>query len=387
MTQYIISSHHRSGLSSGGGDSQTDKITRSGEILLAKLTEAMKNPTMILYVKEEYEDNSVKVNEIANHIESMKFFRFISKIQIFFEDYGKPVHPDFVGETKLIETFEEHNPNVTIPSDLTKWIIRFELSRLKMILKNMDLETIIFALRKTYPDMFIVYNSETEDRIIIRCYIRNAMFKKSNILKLEDIQAVNNKIKNTVIRGVDGIKITTVTKKNKSYVAKDGSIKSKSVFAIQTNGTNLSAILENPYLDTGRCQTDSVREVEEIFGIEAARHKLRSELEKLMPGISQAHYSMYTDEMCVTGKVTGISKTGLEKREARNILLRTSYSFMNQVLRTAAANSRKSKVYGMSAPLMLGRAPYVGSTYNKIAIDQVFVKENTQTISDLIDDL
>lgn len=387
MTQYIISSHHRSGVTDGAGDDQTDKITRSGEILLAKLTSAMKNPTMLLYVNPEFEDNSVKVNEIANRIESMMFFRFLSKIQIFFEDYKEPTHPNFSHEKQFITSFEEHNPNIVIPSDLTKWVIRFDLCRLKMILKHMDLETIIFALQKTYPNMFIVYTSENDDKIIIRCYIRNVMFKKTSIIKLDDIKALKDRIKHTVIRGVDGIRIASVIKKNKSYIADDGSIKSRSVYAIQTNGTNFSAILENAYLDTKKCQTNSIKEIEEIFGIEAARHKLRSELERLMPGIGQAHYAIYTDEMCSTGKVTGVSKTGLEKREARNILMRTSYSFMNQVLRSAASNSRKSKIYGLSAPLMLGRAPYVGSTYNKIAVDHEFVKSNTQTLTDLIEDL
>ena len=340
---------------------------------------------MILYVKPEYESNSVKVNEIANHIESMRFVRFVSKIQVLFETYGKPIHPRFIGDVKMIKSFEEHNPNVAIPNDLTNWVIRYDLNKLKMILKNMDLETIIFALQKTYPDMFIVYNSENDDNIVIRCHPRNTMFKK--MPELDDVKDLSSKIKTTVIRGVNGIRIARVIKNNKSFVGDDGSIQSKSVFSIKTNGSNLSAILENPYLDTDNCQTDAIKEVEDIFGIEAARNCLRFELEKLLSGISQAHYSLYADEMCFTGTVTGISRTGLEKREAKNILLRTSYSFSNQVLRIAAVNNRLSKVYGMSAPIMLGSTPNVGSTYNQICIDQQFVKDNTQSITDLIDDL
>jgi hypothetical protein len=287
----------------------------------------------------------------------------------------------------MIKSFELHNPNIIVPNDLTKWVIRFELSKLTMILKNMDLETIIFTLMKKFPDIFIVYSAENDDVIVIRCYLSNLIFKKLNKITLDTISNFKNVITNTVIRGVHGVNAANVVKKNKSYVSDDGSIQSKLVYAIQTNGTNFDAIMENPFLDTQLCQTDSIKEVEKIFGIEAARHKLRSELEKLMPGISQAHYSIYADEMCSTGIITGISKSGLEKREAHNVLLRTSYSFMNQVMRSAAVNSRKGKIYGMSAPLMIGRAPYVGSTYNQIAIDHDFVEKNTKTISNVIDDL
>lgn len=387
MTQYIISSHHRSGVSGGAQDAQTDKLTRSHELMLAKITEKMKNPTMNLYVKEEYEDNSVKVNEIANHIENMRLYRFLDELQIFFEEYKNPVHPDYKHEVEMIDDFEKHNPNIVIPSDLTRWVIRIELNRLKMILKNMDLETIIFGIIKKFPKLFVVYNSENDDKIIIRCYIRNAHFKKSQAINQGDIESLKDTIINTVIRGVDNINIAVVKKGSKSYIDKDGSVKNKPIYTIRTNGTNLSAILENPYLDVDKCQTDSIKEIEEVYGIEAARHRLRVEMGKIIPGMQQAHYSIYCDEMCSTGKVTGISKTGLEKRESKNVLLRASYSFMNQVLKQAAVDSRKSDVYGMSAPLMLGRSPYVGSCYNSIAIDHEFVKGNVSSIEDIIDDL
>jgi DNA-directed RNA polymerase II subunit RPB1 len=387
MTQYIISSHHRSGVSGGSQDVQTDKLTRSTEIMLAKITEKMKNPSMTLYVKEEYEDNSVKVNEIANHIENMRLYRFLDELQIFFEEYKNPVHPDYKHEVDMIDDYEKHNPNIIVPTDLTHWVIRIELNRLKMILKNMDLETIIFGIMSKYPKLFVVYSAENDDKIIVRCYIRNAQFKRSHTVNQNDVELLKDSIIDTVIRGVDNINIAIVKKSSKSFIDDDGSVKSKPIYIIKTNGTNLSDILENPYLDVNKCQTDSIKEIEEIYGIEAARQRLRSELEKIIPGMQQAHYTIYSDEMCQTGRVTGISKTGLEKRESLNVLLRASYSFMNQVLKTAAVNSQSSTVYGMSAPLMLGRSPYVGSCYNSIAIDQDFIKDNVKNMGDIIDDL
>ena len=387
MTQYIISSHHRSGVSGGASDAQTDKLTRSHEVLLAKITEKMKNPTMTLYVKEKYEDNSVKVNEIANHIENMRLFRFLDELQIFFEEYKKPIHPEYINEIKMIDEFEKHNPNIIIPADFTRWVIRMELNKLKMILKNMDLETIIFGIVYKFPKLFVVHNSENDDKIIIRCYIRNVMFKKTHNITQGDVEFLKDSIINTVIRGVSNINSAAVKKSIKSYIDTDGSVKTKPIYIIKTNGTNLNAILENPYLDVDKCQTDSIKEIEDVYGIEAARYRLRVELGKIISGMQQAHYSVYCDEMCITGKVLGISKSGLEKRESRNVLLRTSYSFQNQVLKQAAIDSRNSNIYGMSAPLMVGRSPDVGSCYNSVAIDHAFVQGNVKNVSDIIDDL
>lgn len=391
MTQHIIDSHHRAGVSGGQADTQTDTLTRSDELIFAKSTIAMKNPTLTLFVNPEYEDNHIKVTEIANHVESMRLERFLDKLQIFFEKYKNPVHPDFKHEKQMIIDFEKHNPTMKIPTDLTRWVIRLELNKLNMILKNMDLETIIFALVNGFPHLFIVYTPENEENIVIRCYIRNTMFKKEQGIKQSQVEDIKNKIIKMSVRGVPGIEITYVTKKGKSYIDTNGSMKNKNINIITTKGTNFTAIMENPYLDLERCQTDSIKEIEEIFGIEAARHKLRSELERVSSemgtAMATAHYSLYADELCITGKVRGISKTGLEARESKNVLLRTSYSHMNQVLKAAATNGKKSEIYGMSAPLMLGRAPYVGSTYNEIAVDHDFIKTNTKSIEDLLDEL
>jgi DNA-directed RNA polymerase II subunit RPB1 len=380
FTQYIIDSHHRSGTGGAGGE-QTDKITRSKEIMLAKLVDKMKNPSMTLYVKPEYEDSMAKVSEIANHIEKMWLSRFVASLQIFFERYGEPVHEDYKHETQLISDYEKHTPNVAVPSDLLNWVIRMTLDKQQMILKDMDLETIIFNLVKHHPKLHIVYNSENSDSIIIRCYIRGAMFKKTKTVDIDTIKVLKNTLMDTVIRGVDGIKIATVAKKNKSYIDEKGGIRSKVVYVIKTNGSNLSEIVGNKYLDVDKCQTDAIKEVEDVYGIEAARCVLRLELEKLIPDMNQTHYTVFADEMCSTGRVTGISHTGLDSREPNNVLLRASYSFTTQVLETSALNNTNSEIYGVSAPLVMGRSPYVGSLYNQIAVNRDFVEKNVTSIS------
>jgi DNA-directed RNA polymerase beta' subunit len=387
FTQHIIDSHHRSGISGSEGDSQTDKLTRNKELMHAKVSEAMKNPAMTLPVLPEYEGDKIKVIEIANHIENMATQRFVNDYRIFFESYKKPIHPDFVSDIKMIEQFEKQNPRIVVPNDLVKWVIRISISKIKMILKNMDLETIIFGLTKHFPRIFFVYSSESTDDVVIRCYIRNTQFKRGHEVSEIDIVRIADKIMDTVIRGVDGVSSAVVVNRNRGYVDADGSMKSKNVYMIKTIGTNLNQILENQYLDVNKCRTDSIREIEDMYGIEAARNMLRIELEMLIPGMSYTHYSVYADEMAITGRITPISRPGLDKREPKNVLLRTSYNFMVQVLKSAAVNNKHNEVYGTSAPLMLGRTPYVGSLYNQICVDHKFVAANVESIDDLIEGL
>jgi DNA-directed RNA polymerase II subunit RPB1 len=198
---------------------------------------------------------------------------------------------------------------------------------------------------------------------------------------------VVEQLRAVIVRGVSGIVNTTVVKVIKNKAQADGSLARSTIFGIQTDGTNLSEILENPYIDPYRTQSDSVEEMEEIYGITAARNKIMTELTTAMPGLNEAHCSLFADEMTFSGETTSIQRTGLQKRENANVLLRTSFQTPIQVLTDAAVNGLVDRVGGISAPLMLGSTVLSGSTYNKTIVNRAFLKANAKQIDDVLDDL
>jgi DNA-directed RNA polymerase II subunit RPB1 len=389
MTQYVLDSKHRSG---GGGGSKTSTIDRIKEILGAKDTDKMKNPSMTIMVSDQYENTKIKVQEIANHIEMMDLLRFISATRIFFEDYGNPIHSKYTHETKMIKDFEKYNTGMSIPNDITKWCIRFNINKEEMILNSMKLETMITVLRIKYPSIFFVYTPENADDIIIRCYIQNTITKHgATKINEEFIIELMNEMRKTVIRGVRGIKSTDVINLVKSYVDDEGAISTKITYGIATNGSNLEDIMDNEYIDRYRSQTDSILEFESMFGIEAARHKIINELRKEMSDVSKEHCTIYADEMTYSGHVTSIHRTGLQKREMNNVTLRLSFQSPIQVIENAATDGLIDKISGISGPLIMGSSPNIGTTYNKLIINEQFVDEYHKTkgkkINDQIDDL
>jgi len=384
MTQYMLDSKHRTG---GGGGTKTNTIVRIKEILGAKDTDKMKNPSMFLLVKPEYEEIKLKVQEIANHIEMMDFNRFISATRVFFEEYGNPVHSKYKHESKMIKEFEKYNLGMEIPNDLTKWCVRFDINKEEMILNSMKLETIINELRMKFTSIFFVYTPENIDKIIIRCYVRNSI-TKHGVVDITEAFIINlmHKIRQTVIRGVPGIKSTDVVNVVKSHITEDGSISTKITYGINTIGSNLEEIINNPYLDKYRSQTDSVLEIESMFGIEAARHKIINELRTEMSDISIEHCSIYADEMTYSGHVTSIHRTGLQKREMNNVTLRLSFQSPIQVIENAATDGLIDKISGISGPLILGTAPNIGTTYNKVMVSENFINNYDKKLSKIVDD-
>lgn len=381
MTQMVLDSHHNSGAAS----TKKKGMFRIQEIAGAKPTDKMKAPSMTIHVKEEYETNKTKVQEIAHHIEMMKLQDFINSSKIFFEKYGEPVHPEFKQEKSMIREFEKYNLGVSAPKDLANWCIRLSLDKYKLIEKQMKMETIYYEIIKKFPDVHIVYTSDNAENIIVRIYMRSVMIRRP-VITSDYIREIADNIQNTVIRGVPGIRAAFVKDGTKTVKAPDGSLEERAYHYIFTDGTNLEAILENPYIDPYTVQSDSIIEMYNIFGIGSSREKIIYEFRDQVGEPSYRHFTVYADEMTVSGRVTSIDRYGTAKRDA-SIMLRISDASPISVIEESAINGVSDYLKGVSPPLMLGKNPRVGDLYNTFKWDEEFVDSQIKSTADILDEL
>lgn len=381
MTQLVLDSHHFSGQSSV----RKVDIRRIREIILAKPTEKMMSPTMTLQVREDIQQNKSKVQEVANYIEKLELRRFVKNWQIFFESYGNPVHPNFVHEIKLIKEFERLNVHVKPPADLSNWCIRLGLDKSMLIEKYIQVEEINYKIQKAFPFVFIVYSADNSDTIVFRIYLRNILIKKG-VIDLDQVQELVEQILNTVIRGIPGIKSAFVQEKMRSFKRPDGTITKEKIYFIFTDGTNLSAILDNPYIDPYTVQSDSIQEMYELFGIETARAKIIDELKFQISGPSHRHYTIYADEMTYTGYVTSIDRYGSAARNS-SLLLQISDAAPIAVIENSAVNNAFDNLSGVSPAIMVGKNPNIGDLYNSFIMDEQMIKEHFADIDKMIQDL
>lgn len=384
MTQYMIDSKLRAG---AAGGTKTGAIDRMKEILGAKATADMKNPTMTIMLKDPHNQNRTKVQEVANNIEMMNFGRFIESGQIFFEQYGAPVHPDYIGETKLIREYERYYSE-DVPGNLSRWCIRFELNKEELFITGMSLSTIIFQLQLKFPTVFFVHSPENADKIVIRCYLQNGAFKiPAGHFDEQIIIDFMDKLMDATLRGIRGIIYTEVVEVSVSKKIDDGSIQNVKEWCIQTNGTNMEDVLEHPLVDKYRTQTDSIDEMREMYGIECARIKIINEMQKAMNvnDCSSEHAMLLADEMCSNGNLTSIQKTGLQSRDAGNVGLQLAFQAPIQVIEKAAVNGVVDRIEGISGNFIYGQIPSVGTTYNDVFVNEQFVEKWYQTYNQTIE--
>lgn len=378
MTQMILNSHKSSGIAS----TKKKGMFRIKEILGARPTDKMKGSSMLLTPIEC--TLRTKVTEIANHIEMMEFRRFVTNWQLFYEEYGVPLHPAYADESRMIAEFEKYNIHVKAPTDLSNWVLRVEINKSEMIIKQMKLETIYNRLRELYPSLHIVYTHDNADLIVMRLYIRNS-YSKKGVITVTNIQELMEELLNTTVRGINGVRAAYVQEANRTTFV-DGNFVTQKIYQIVTDGTNIEEILELSTIDPYTVQSDSIIEMYNIFGIECARAKVIDELRNQVDGVSYRHYTIYADEMCYNGHVTGIDRFGSKKRDA-SFMLRISDAAPLAIIEDCAVNNKLDTLKGVSAPIMLGKAPEIGDLYNSFKIDMPYVASTVRSLDDILSSL
>jgi hypothetical protein len=364
FTQYLLDATR------SAGSSKTDSITRSKELSKVSSTSEMAQSSMILYLKEEFESDKGKVYDIARLISTLKFESLLNETGncIIYESFGKIKKNEYVSDEKWIKEFISRNSHMGPPSDLFQYLFRFELKASELIFNFINIDEIIMALYETMNNnIYIIYSSEFDEIIVIRIYLKQSIFQSVN--SLDSIKKVFESIKTCKIRGITGISNTSVSSIIRHYEDKDGSIQNRTIYAISTLGSNLRAIINLPWFDIYKCQSDSVVEMLECFGLLTALQKLTDEFKETQPNIAPSHYTLFADEMISTGNITSLSDSGLSKRIHDDVLLRVAYKDPMQVLKDACVNGSKNVIESMSSAIAVGRCPEIGSTYNSVVVD------------------
>jgi len=221
-------------------------------------------------------------------------------------------------------------------------------------------------------------------------YIQSIAFKKTKIVNLDFVHSVlKANVLESIIRGIDGIMSTdTSAKIARSDISEDGSIKKINKNVVMTDGTNLAEIMCNEFVDPYQTQSDSILEINQLLGIEAANNAIVIQLSSMMPSADAKYYRVYADSMTSTGAVSSIDRQGIQAREKQNALLLLSNSHPLQVLEDIAINGTTANCdKTTSQALMVGSVPKQCSNFNKVIVNKAFMQNSVMSLDDQLDDL
>ena len=165
------------------------------------------------------------------------------------------------------------------------------------------------------------------------------------------LQRLVEQVRVMKIKGIDGISRAIIRKRGDGYV-------------IYTEGSNLSKILELPYVDAARTSTNSVQEIYEVLGIEAARNAIVNEayntLQEQGLTVDIRHIMLVSDMMTNDGDVKAIGRHGISGRKS-SVLARAAFEITAHHLLRAAITGVVDYLDGVAENVIVGQPVTLGT--------------------------
>jgi DNA-directed RNA polymerase beta' subunit len=177
------------------------------------------------------------------------------------------------------------------------------------------------------------------------------------ILYMEDF--VQPTIMDIRVSGIQGIKDIFFEKRKNEWI-------------ITTEGSNLYQLFSNPLIDKVRSISNDMWEIYQIFGIEATRQFLIEEYMDIVRSdgsfVNASNVELLVDIMVYTGTIISISRYG-QKKVGCGPMAKASFEESLENFLKAGLNGEKENANGVSASIMLGKMPNIGTGVFDMMID------------------
>nr|2WAQ_C Chain C, DNA-DIRECTED RNA POLYMERASE RPO1C SUBUNIT [Saccharolobus shibatae]2WB1_C Chain C, DNA-DIRECTED RNA POLYMERASE RPO1C SUBUNIT [Saccharolobus shibatae]2WB1_Y Chain Y, DNA-DIRECTED RNA POLYMERASE RPO1C SUBUNIT [Saccharolobus shibatae] len=264
-------------------------------------------PMMTIYLTDEYKHDKEKALEVARKLEYTKIENVVSSTSI----------------------------------DIASMSIILQLDNEMLKDKGVTVDDVKKAINRLKLGEFVIDESEGTTL--------NISF--ANIDSIAALFKLRDKILNTKIKGIKGIKRAIVQKKGDEYI-------------ILTDGSNLSGVLSVKGVDIAKVETNNIREIEEVFGIEAAREIIIREISKVLAeqglDVDMRHILLVADVMTRTGVVRQIGRHGVTG-EKNSVLARAAFEVTVKHLLDAAARGDVEEFKGVVENIIIGHPIKLGT--------------------------
>ncbi len=180
------------------------------------------------------------------------------------------------------------------------------------------------------------------------------------IIKPKDGGDAKHRIRNLRLLAdkVRDLQISGVKKIGKVIIRKDDE------WVIHTEGSNLKEILAMEGIDSKRTTTNSIREIEDVLGIEAARQSIINEANNTLSEqgltVDVRHIMLVADIMTSEGEVKSIGRHGISG-EKSSVLARAAFEETGKHLLNASIRGEVDDLTGIIENIIIGQPIPLGT--------------------------
>ncbi|MEW6034998.1 MAG: DNA-directed RNA polymerase subunit A'', partial [Candidatus Micrarchaeota archaeon] len=177
-------------------------------------------------------------------------------------------------------------------------------------------------------------------------------------LTAKAVRRLSQKVRDGIVRGVPGIFKAVVIKGQDEYFVRAG-------------GFNILGACQNPAVDQKRVYTNNIKEVERVYGIEAARNAIVREIKDVMDMqklyVDIRHIMLIADATTFGGSVKSIGRHGLSGEKV-GVLGRAAFEETIKHLINASAFAEEEKLIGVTENIIVGQTVPVGTGKIKLVM-------------------
>jgi len=226
-----------------------------------------------------------------------------------------------------------------VDTDINSMEVVVKLDRKKLDRKSTTPEEVLKALNKAKGIKGLA--EMREGNILIRC--DEPSYKK--------LQKISEDTKFCPIKGVEGIQRAVIRRVGGHYV-------------IYTEGSNLEKVLQIDHVDKKGTTTNSILEIYEALGVEAARRAIIIEasrtLEEQGLTVDIRHIMLVSDLMTSDGDVKAIGRHGISGRKS-SVLARAAFEITSTHLLRAGITGEVDTLEGVVENIIVGQPVTVGT--------------------------
>lgn len=240
-----------------------------------------------------------------------------------------------IEETKLIDVAD-------IETDIANMRVIAHMDTKKLEKKDLTVEQVFKRLNASRGLKGLAEMGSDGSSVIIKC--DESSFRK--------LQKIYEDVKAASLKGIPGINRAVIKRTDaKEYV-------------IYTEGSNLADVLKIDKVDKKRTSTNSILEIFEVLGIEAARSAIIREasrtLEEQGLTVNIRHIMLVSDLMTSDGDVKAIGRHGISGRKS-SVLARAAFEITSAHLLHAAILGEEDRLEGVAENIIVGQPVTLGT--------------------------
>jgi DNA-directed RNA polymerase II subunit RPB1 len=369
-TQLTLNTFHSAGTAKANA---TSGVPRIEELLSASSNP--KRPSNTCYLTTNTQQEAIdKMKEIQK-----TSLRDVTKsIKIFYDPYPLAATTVVPEDRDLLARYEAFSTDAD-GSCGSPWILRLEMDELQLAARGILDPVEIQTKLQNNSGLKIVecrYSDPGMKNFVMRLSFDAAMAKTPIQLRL-----LEDKLLDTSLTGVSGIGRVFI-RSIKGEVVPDatvGGYKAMEQYVLDVEGTNLYDLLVFPGVDGTRTFSNDIHEVNEVFGIEAARLSLYEEINEVFSSekVNYHHLAVLVDTMTFSGRIVPVNRFGMSKNET-GVLAKSSFEETSKIMFNAAMWAEKDSMRGVSANIMFGQKPPCGTGFVDILVDETKLPEGTE---------